>query len=485
MENDPQGIRHPLQQTAQPCSWLRLPVAEAKSKSDAVVVPGWYAPQMWTTRAAVLTVMLTCSSPATAKPSSQASSRPAVALQQTARRLVKTTARLRGLRRRRRVKMGVMSRAQILSRIELRMRQDYTDEELRTDGAVLKRLGLLPATSDYRAEVLKLLADQVAGFYDPHDRQLKIAAWLSVEMQTPALVHEICHALQDQHFRLGRFVRPIKDNSDARLARAAIVEGDCTGVMIEHLLAPFGRDLSSIGPQMNKLVRHLVSGRGNSAAFKAAPPFLRRTLTFPYVAGLRFVQRVRQRHPWKLVNRLFRRPPRSTEQVIHYDKYWANERPVRVVPRSLRAIGKSHRLIKQDTLGELQLRLWLEPVVGQRVAARAAAGWGGDRMQAYRPTDSADPRALPGLILATAWDSEADAIELVNAARRLLAARTVAALPSSQANEWRYRDAEKQTWAIARRRAKVVLLLAWPDAAVTPLLAEVWKRFRFYGPRPL
>jgi hypothetical protein len=40
----------------------------------------------------------------------------------------------------------------------------------------------------------------------------------------PALAHEVCHALQDQHFGLERWMREAR-STDARLARQALVEG--------------------------------------------------------------------------------------------------------------------------------------------------------------------------------------------------------------------------------------------------------------------
>ena len=82
---------------------------------------------------------------------------------------------------------------------------------------MLKRLGLLPADVDYEKLLLDLLMEQVAGFYDPFARQLYIADWLPLEMQRPALAHEIEHALQDQHFDLKKFATPIKDDGDRQL----------------------------------------------------------------------------------------------------------------------------------------------------------------------------------------------------------------------------------------------------------------------------
>src|SRR5439155_857876 len=71
-------------------------------------------------------------------------------------------------------------------------------------------------------------------------QKLYIADWLPLEMQRPALAHEIEHALQDQHFDLKRFASPIKDDGDKQLAHSALVEGDGTAVMLEFQAQAMG-----------------------------------------------------------------------------------------------------------------------------------------------------------------------------------------------------------------------------------------------------
>ncbi len=406
------------------------------------------------------------------------------------RALVRKTARRRQLWPRRRIKMGVMSRAQILTTLKARLDKEYTDEEIATDSLILQRLGLLPRGIDYKKTMLELLADQVAGFYDPHTRQLNIAAWLPLSIQQAALVHEICHALQDQYFGLKRFVRPIKDNTDRQLARLALAEGDCTGVMLEHLLASSGEDLGTIPASTIDEVSRKVTTGNQSAVFKAAPRFLRRTLTFPYLQGLRFVKRLRQRLSWQQLSRVFRRLPTSTEQVLHYEKYWSRERPVRIRVRPLRTLAATHRRVKKETLGEYQLRLHATLALGEQAAERAAAGWGGDRLAAYVPrpaaTSPASPpatRALPLVALLSTWDSEADAIEFVNAERRVVATLAPQAQVPTHRNLWVHRDDHGLEWSVQRHRRHVLLLLGAPPALRAKLQAEVWARWTIGGRR--
>src|SRR4029079_178790 len=101
--------------------------------------------------------------------------------------------------------------------------KEYTPDEIRTEARVLKRLGLLPESADYQQLLLDLLMEQVAGFYDPFARKLYIADWLGLDMQRPALAHEIEHALQDQHFDLKRFAAPIKGDRDPQTAHSRLL----------------------------------------------------------------------------------------------------------------------------------------------------------------------------------------------------------------------------------------------------------------------
>lgn len=405
------------------------------------------------------------------------------ALLKRARTITGKTAKLRDLRIRRRIAMGVLTRDAIVKRIERKLAEEYTEAEIAAEAAMLKLLGLLPEAVDYRKTVLDLLKDQVAGFYDPVERKLNLADWIPISLQEPALAHEICHALQDQHFGLRKFIKPIKDNSDRQLARAALVEGDCTGVMLEYLLLGHGLDLSSMPDAMAKLARRGLASEG-SPAFKAAPAFLRETLIFPYLYGLGFMQRVRTRHPWHRVNPMYRRPPESTEQVLHYDKYWRRERPIPIRSRPLPALASTdHVSIKEEVLGEFQLGLYLRQGVTEAVAQRAAAGWGGDRLVAYRKKGAA-ATDRPLLVHLTTWDADEDALEFANALRHLLTKRGFTAATSSPSpGLWVYTDAEGQSWSVQLHRSHVLTLGALPEELRQKLQQQVWAQWRVGGQR--
>jgi hypothetical protein len=282
---------------------------------------------------------------------------------------------LRGLETRRPIARGVLSREEIGRKLNDRIAKEYTPGEIKVESRFLKRLGLLPPETDYLGLLTSLLQEQVAGFYDPFSRQLYIADWLGLELQRPAMAHEIEHALQDQHFDLKQFAAPIKDDGDRQLARAALVEGDGTAVMLEFVAQSNGLDASRLPDAViSSIGKQIAAGAmDQSPIYSRAPRFLRETLLFPYFAGMQFVHALRRGHTWARINEVWRAPPESTEQVIHPEKYLAGERPVQVTASPLASLAPRTEL-RRDVLGELELRVLFASRMPDGDAERAAAG---------------------------------------------------------------------------------------------------------------
>ena len=123
---------------------------------------------------------------------------------------------------------------------------------------------------------------------------------------------------------------------------------------------------------------------------------------------------------WDAVNAAFATPPASTEQILHPDKYLARKAPVAVTLSDTVAtkLGAGWSLDSRTLLGEFQLQRWLAdaggtpaPAARTAAATAAAAGWGGDRVALYD-----GPANAWGVVMHTAWDSEADATQFLDAA---------------------------------------------------------------------
>jgi hypothetical protein len=282
----------------------------------------------------------------------------------------------------------------------------------RTDAQVLELLGLLSPGTDLRAVAGDVSGGQVAGYYDTRRKRLAVVEGTSGGGAAAeiTLAHELDHALDDQ--RLG-----LRDDSstgadDASSAYTALLEGTATAVMDDYTRrfidprAALGSAVAALGPA--------------EKASAGVPPYIQSSLLFSYVVGEQFVQRLRSvGRGWKLVNYAFtRRLPVSTEQVIHPDKYLADERPVPVrMPRLRALVPGGWRRAAVGTIGEFDTDQLLRLGVPAGPAGDAAAGWGGGRYELWEPggrepaSCAAPCRSRSALVLSWAWDTPRDAAQ--------------------------------------------------------------------------
>jgi hypothetical protein len=145
--------------------------------------------------------------------------------------VLKETSEIRQLAILRPVQSSVQSRPEIERMLMKNLDEENTPAQMHASEATLKRLGLAPPDFQYRALMLRVLTEQVAGYYDPKTGEFHLADWIDLDGQRPIMAHELTHALQDQHFNLRRFEHWPKGDSDAELATHALIEGDATLAM--------------------------------------------------------------------------------------------------------------------------------------------------------------------------------------------------------------------------------------------------------------
>jgi len=304
----------------------------------------------------------------------------------------------------------------VIDKATLRQNLEADFDESNQPGAVeaserlLKALGLLPADVKLRDEVINLQAGQVVGYYSPKRDELFVVSTTGGigPTQRATYAHEYTHQLQDQNFGLDKMDFDSTDQSDRSLARLALVEGDAVTAQTRWMQANLtAEDLGQIFAD--------ASDPAVLQALQGAPAILRETAFFPYQEGAILVSALMVRSGYKGVDDAFASPPDSTEQILHPEKYLQRDPPIAVtvvadLPSRL-ATGWSNG--GTDTLGELQLRIWLsEGGVSTSAASRAAAGWGGDRVMLLD-----GPGGATAVALVTEWDTAADANEFATAAK--------------------------------------------------------------------
>lgn len=388
-------------------------------------------------------------------------------------------AALRGLTIKKPIKRGVMNREQLVKRLLERVEQEYSAEEIAAEEMALKRLGLLEHDADYLATVIDLLKSQIAGFYDPWEGQLYLADWSTVGGEA-VLAHEIDHALQDQHFDLKKWISAVKHNADATLARQALVEGDGTALMLEFSAAEAGQQApwqsDEFVSEQAKLMRLGMAFMGN------APLALRESLVFPYVSGLQFIAEARKSRKWSDIDAMYRRPPRSTEQIIHPDKYWSDEKPVNidaVMPATFADYARGYHNVS----GELALWIFLrEHGLDADVARVAVAGWGGDRLVVYTPPGYKGMVSAAVAIQYSVWDKDADAQEYFAALTRALAELSGVEPAKVDSTSIEYRGKDGSVTTAELRGDAVVMVVGAAPARAAEALAQVWDTWKVKRP---
>lgn len=393
------------------------------------------------------------------------------AVVETTAEVLKETSELRELAILRPVKSDTQSRAEIEHFLIKNMDEDTTPAELHASEVALKKLGLIPPDFQFRAFLIKLLTEQVAGYYDPKQQEFFLADWIDLDGQKPVMAHELTHALQDQHFNLRRFDKWPKGDSDAELAAHALIEGDASLAM--------GVYVARSPLRLVALMKSMGASQPSTEEIDRAPRAIRESLLFPYTQGMEWVTQLYRREGWPLVSKAFTDLPQSTEQILHADKYFAREAPVKItLPDISSLLGPGWKRIDMDVNGEWSYYLILDEYLkSNEESARAAAGWGGDRYSVYEG-------AKPGQVMIaqlSAWDTEQDAVEFFAAYAKRTESRYQAASiqplkGSGQATEEKAWSTSEGNVFMQRRGSRVLILEGVPEGrGALALMARLWQ----------
>ncbi len=316
-------------------------------------------------------------------------------------RIAKAVAQIRGLSFKQGVKPEVLSTDQLRTRVEQEFGKQDARKEIDTTDRVLTALGLLSPNDDLFQIVLGVQTEQVAGYYDNKTKRLVVGG----NEANPApydrvlLAHELTHALTDQHFDLSRLDR-LQDErkDDEATAYLSLVEGDAVLTMFLY------RQQFLTTKEQADMDRQ-ADGQ-TSSRLDAAPAVVRKSLLFPYDRGAIFVNQLLQRGGTAELDRAYRNPPTSTEQIIHPQRFITRDDPQAVtLPDIGKALGGGWRSVDAGGFGELDMQILADQYLAEDDARSAAEGWDGGRYQAFEQSG----KML--VALSTAWDSGTEATE--------------------------------------------------------------------------
>jgi hypothetical protein len=324
-------------------------------------------------------------------------------------------------------------------------------EELRSLSRLAVAGGMLPGGTDLATLAAGFTAATATGVYSPFDKRVLLVAAerrnsssahggapppssSSAAVDESLLAHEFTHALQDQHFDLLKLLTAKPFSFDRTEAAFAVVEGDAVNVQRR---AERGAAWARVTPEDAARIEDARFADYRTEFGALFPPLLTETFIFRYRDGARLVETARRSGGERAVDGLFARPPASSEQVLHPEKYFANEQPRGIDFDEGRFQPAGWNLATSTPLGELGVRGLLLKSLSRREAERAAAGWGGDR--AYLFARGANDTLF---VWATVWDSSKDAQEFFRAYNVLMRGRGAAGAGASNLS----RSGEMKTW---------------------------------------
>jgi hypothetical protein len=274
------------------------------------------------------------------------------------------------------------------------------------------------------AEFLKLMAEQVAAYYDPKTKSVNLLDWLPPDAQKPVLAHELTHALQDQQVPLDKWeLAGAKDDAalpdqqeyfveEAQSARQCVTEGQAQVVWFDYMLAPQKKDILT-APEFVEAVRAAMGDSKDSPVFSEAPVFLKESLLMPYTFGLDFVRTV-------LANKgkeaafagLLKDPPVDTRQIMQPETYLLHQVvPQLTIPDLDKMAGPAYTRFDFGGMGEFDIYL-LAKQYGVKDPPNYFRHWRGGYY--YAAQAKSGPKDQIAMLYFSRWDSPQAARDFAN-----------------------------------------------------------------------
>jgi hypothetical protein len=377
--------------------------------------------------------------PAAEKPDAKAA---AEAMLKSAEAVQLQVEELRGYKFKSPVAKSVYTKDQLRDYIGAQMKKEYGGGKIERTEAWLKCLDLLPAAMDLTKTMTDVLLSQIGGFYDPDKQAFFMMAEASAfgdAINQMMIAHELCHALDDQYVDLRKLMKPAGrvPTEDESYVIGGVAEGSATALM-NAWMAKARKDGVDLG-DMSKMASQQMD---QMKVLIEAPPYCT-LLAANYMVGQHFITKGKSmeamggKDTGAAINDAAKAMPRSTEQLLHPEKYWNEQKrdePVVLknhdeVAALIGSVGGS-KVIEQNTLGEMVTALVAGPqkrslnMVAMAQAKywtnKAATGWGGDRLFLVGKAGGTEGKPVEGagVYWVTAWDTKEDCEEFVTAVRK-------------------------------------------------------------------
>ena len=220
----------------------------------------------------------------------------------------------------------------------------------------------------------------IDGYYEHDSGRIVVKQEGELDIEYVVLAHELGHAAVDQAFGI-RDKETLRIVDDPTLTTSARIEGDATLLELRFLAR-----LS--GPRsVRRYVKELVTARSDRKDREAGVPHaVLERFSFPYRWGVAFACAVFDRGGWAAVDRIHRRPPITTAEIMFPERYLARERAED--PSPLGSPGKPWRSYARGVLGAADLKAMFESPADSDLLKMSqplgrAAAWNGGSFELW------------------------------------------------------------------------------------------------------
>ncbi len=280
------------------------------------------------------------------------------------------------------------TRDEVRSFVRAKLAQEMPPERFLQLTRAYTLLGLLPDSLDLRAVMEDMLSQQIAGYYDPDSATLYGVEGAEGPVLRLTVAHELVHALQDQYMPLDSILKD-KSSNDRSAPRPRPSSRDRpTTPPSSCSRAPRSRRARSSGTSSGRRETRCSP----AAAWTRRPPCCARDCSSP-ISPAPSSCSGGDESPFRDTLPYGPRMPRSTEQIMHPERYERGDNPINV--RFTDTVPGSY----EDVLGEFDIRLLMQELTGRKASdAALPLGWGGDRFRLDEGNGG------PALVWISVWD---------------------------------------------------------------------------------
>ncbi len=302
---------------------------------------------------------------------------------------VKTTEKLRGLMFLHPVEVEFLSGAEFKKTLEAD-EADLTDEDreqMEDMTGVLRAVGLLKGNPDLFKAGNDFATNGTLAYYSFEDQRITIRGQKVTASVRPTVVHELTHALQDQHFSVGDRLEELNKESDEPQTTEsdvlrAVIEGDARRVQTLYRDSLSAKQRKALDASSTKEYDKAEPG------LKDVPQIIITMLTSSYTLGQALVQTAATDGDNSGVDDLFGDTPEHDLALL--DPFTVLEDRSEPAAIDVPELKEGEQELASGDFGVTLWYFMLAERLPLRAALAAADGWGGDGFLAYEAADGSD-----------------------------------------------------------------------------------------------